>query len=254
MQGSSPNSKRSNAGRPLSTGGGNSASDGQLNINNNDTKHITYKASSPTSEHYSFNNENNTNTHHIPTPEGSMSSILRNINNTTLSEFASSFNRKSTILSAVPDDEHEEEPTVKKVSGHGHSSSYSGTSNNHNTFPSSSGKRSSFNGAMISGNGGSLNGGHASGPNSSGAGSGMGRRTISIQQLDTLWQDSGSKIMNFVHHGSDTPSNSFKSNIMKEEEKRILAEWDRRSESSSNEKFEEASLKVIIIKIRLNYR
>ncbi|KAI8367588.1 uncharacterized protein BYT42DRAFT_586812 [Radiomyces spectabilis] len=78
---------------------------------------------------------------------------------------------------------------------------------------------------------------------------GSGRRTMSIHQLDNLWQDSGSKLLNFVHHsaggtndkileGGPQPSTSKALNAAaaKEDDDRKngkITDWDRRSTSSS---------------------
>lgn len=74
-----------------------------------------------------------------------------------------------------------------------------------------------------------------------------GRRTVSIHQFDALWQDSGSKFLNFVHHAqhgdtSDTALGSTSKAIAtggsKEDDgkKSRTAEWDRGSIGSSFEK------------------
>lgn len=98
-----------------------------------------------------------------PVPEGSVSTILRNLSSASLSDIANTFkaDRKSTHLASVADEEEEENDTVKKLPVH----------KKNLAEPSTMDKN---------------------------------RRAISIQQLDTLWQDSGSKLLNFVHHGDPT--------------------------------------------------
>lgn len=170
-----------------------------------------------------------------PTPEGSVSTILRNLSSASLSELANTFktDRKSTNLTSVPDEEaeeEEEEEEGKPKFGIKHvkpAPSFSTTPassihSNSNVLPmnASIGKRSNTNNS-----GGSLAG--SVGEKS------VGRRTISIQQLDTLWQDSGSKLLNFVHHGDTNHAQTThaKSVPQKEEEKKV--EWDRKSATSS---------------------
>lgn len=196
--------KRGASGRPLSTCG----SDGQLTDMKQQDKQID------TVE---------------PTPEGSVSTILRNLSSASISELASTFktDRKSTNLTSVPDEDAEDEEDNGKVKFKnkpaGTNTPASSIHSTSNILPgtASIGKRSNTN---TSGN--SLAG--SVGEKS------VGRRTISIQQLDTLWQDSGSKLLNFVHHGDNTtnpqPSVS-KAISTKDEEKKV--EWDRKSTSSS---------------------
>lgn len=173
-----------------------------------------------------------------PAPEGSVSTILRNLSSASLSDIANTFktDRKSTNLTSVPDEESEEgEEQGKQGVKFGKknvmpSTSFSSTPSssihsNSNIGPASStmGKRSNTNNS-----GNSLNGGTSG---STGEKNNSGRRTISIQQLDTLWQDSGSKLLNFVHHDNNPQSNALKGASTKDEDKKM--DWDRRSTASS---------------------
>lgn len=255
--GSPPLSKRVGAsGRPLSACG----SDGQLT----DIKHQQQQEKQ--SLVIDNNQQQQQQQQQEPAPEGSVSTLLRNLSTASLSDIANTFktDRKSTNLSSVPDEaeieeEHEESGATSSSSGKQNlkfgikniipAASFSNTPSGSihstsNIMPSSAsiGKRSNTN----TSSGSSLNGGTGSG---SGGGSGnanngttssageksVGRRTISIQQLDTLWQDSGSKLLNFVHHGDNSsppqPSSAASKAIpFKDEEKK---EWDNRSRSSS---------------------
>lgn len=181
-----------------------------------------------------------------PAPEGSVSTILRNLSSASLSDIANTFktDRKSTNLTSVPDEESEEgEEQGKQGVKFGKknvmpSTSFSSTPSssihsNSNIGPASStmGKRSNTNNS-----GNSLNGGTSG---STGEKNNSGRRTISIQQLDTLWQDSGSKLLNFVHHDNNPQSNALKGASTKDEDKKM--DWDRRSTASS---IDEISTKV----------
>ncbi|KAI8144750.1 hypothetical protein BJV82DRAFT_606134 [Fennellomyces sp. T-0311] len=68
------------------------------------------------------------------------------------------------------------------------------------------------------------------------------RRTVSIHQFDTLWQDSGSKFLNFVHgqhpdsEGPATTTSAFRSASVKEDDERKIraVDWDRRSVGSTD--------------------
>lgn len=67
------------------------------------------------------------------------------------------------------------------------------------------------------------------------------RRTVSIHQLDTLFQESGSKLLSFVqHHGDAVEPTASTSKVLStardEEEKRKQSEWDRKSMGSSVER------------------
>lgn len=188
-----------------------------------------------------------------PIPEGSVSTILRNLSSASLSDIANTFktDRKSTNLTSVPDEEMEEEGEQQQEHGKQNvkfgkknvipSTSYSNTpsssiySNNNNAAPSSTsiGKRNNTNSSSNS-----LNGNGTSG-SAGGGDKNVGRRTISIQQLDTLWQDSGSKLLNFVHHDNNPQTNAPKIGSTKDDEKK--AEWDRKSTASS---IDEISTKV----------
>lgn len=223
QQGGSP--KKGPSSRPLSS----CRSEGQLTDVNQQEKqsHIDNSVSTTTE----------------PAPEGSVSTILRNLSSASLSDIANTFktDRKSTNLSSVPDDESEGEEHGKQSLKFGKksvipSASYSNTPSgsihsNSNILPTSStmGKRSNTNNS-----GNSLNG-----ATNSTSEKNNGRRTISIQQLDTLWQDSGSKLLNFVHHDSNPQSNATKGLSTKDEEKKI--EWDKKSTASS---IDEISTKV----------
>ncbi|KAI9018532.1 hypothetical protein CLU79DRAFT_705818 [Phycomyces nitens] len=96
---------------------------------------------------------------------------------------------------------------------------------------------------------GSGNGG--GGPSGNSVGSSLkkrssGRRTMSIHQLDSLWQDSGSKLMNFVHHSTHHDKHIEASGQSKavmhggakeeEEVKKSKPEWDNKSSGSSVER------------------
>ncbi|KAI9315822.1 hypothetical protein BX666DRAFT_1859621 [Dichotomocladium elegans] len=80
-----------------------------------------------------------------------------------------------------------------------------------------------------------------------------GRRTVSIHNLDTLWQDSSSKLLNFVNHGTqqqqqqqqqqhstcdmfDINSRSMISGLSKEDEDKKLRDWDKKSTNSLSDK------------------
>lgn len=200
--------KRGASGRPLSACG----SEGQLTDMKPSDKHVD-----PVD----------------PTPEGSVSTILRNLSSASLSELANTFktDRKSTNLTSVPDEELEEESeenikikfglkTMKPSTSNTPASSINSGSSNALPINNSVGKRSNTNNS-----GNSLTG--SVGEKS------VGRRTISIQQLDTLWQDSGSKLLNFVHHGENNHPQPTLSKVLpvKDEEKKV--DWDRRSTTSS---------------------
>ncbi|CEP09769.1 hypothetical protein [Parasitella parasitica] len=224
-----------------------------------------------------------------PIPEGSVSSILRNLSSASLSDIANTFktDRKSTNLtSSVVDEEGEEEDhhepeylkqsikfglnkknVVPSTSFSNTPSSSIHSSSNIQPATISLGKRSNTNnsgnsltggtagtgagagagagvgagaGAGIGAGSGASIGGGGSG-NASGSGGtigerGIGRRAISIQQLDTLWQDSGSKLLNFVHHGdgSTTPQMN-SSKATRDDEKKGIVDWDHASGSSIEE-------------------
>ncbi|KAG1463089.1 hypothetical protein G6F46_002102 [Rhizopus delemar] len=206
---STGNKRGSNPGRPLSSCG----SEGQLATQ--DRQPAEQQHLDPTT----------------PAPEGSVSTILRNLSSASLSDIASTFksDRKSTNLTSVPDDE-EAEVTTKQNVKFGikniiPTASFSNTSShtsgsiaaNNLTSSTSTAKRSS--------------GSHAAAGTVSSTNEKTGRRTISIQQLDSLWQDSGSKLLNFVHHGNDGSAVSPKNLTVRQDEKKT--EWDRRSGSSS---------------------
>jgi hypothetical protein len=206
---STGNKRGSNPGRPLSSCG----SEGQLATQ--DRQPAEQQHLDPTT----------------PAPEGSVSTILRNLSSASLSDIASTFksDRKSTNLTSVPDDE-EAEVTTKQNVKFGikniiPTASFSNTSShtsgsiaaNNLTSSTSAVKRSS--------------GSHAAAGTVSSTNEKTGRRTISIQQLDSLWQDSGSKLLNFVHHGNDGSTVSPKNLTVRQDEKKT--EWDRRSGSSS---------------------
>lgn len=217
-----------------------------------------------------------------PQPEGSVSTILRNLSSASLSDIANTFktDRKSTNLTAsVVDEEGEEEHAYQVDENHEHakqsikfgikkniipSASFSNTPSSSihsssNIQPSSTsiGKRSNTNNSGNSltggssgnvasggGSGTSLGGGHNpnNGTSSGGGEKSVSRRAISIQQLDTLWQDSGSKLLNFVHHGDINASPQISSSKAgsKDEEKKGVIDWDHASGSS----IEEMSTKV----------
>ncbi|KAI8993599.1 hypothetical protein BDB01DRAFT_847455 [Pilobolus umbonatus] len=184
-----------------------------------------------------------------PVPEGSVSTMLRNFSSASLSEIANTFKteRKSTNLTSVPDDDAEgimeEEMSLNKNSKFGikniiPTTSYSSTpsyGSNHLSSSNSIGKRS-------------INNTNTGNMNAAG-GSGIGRRAISIQQLDSLWQDSGSKLINLVHHGSDNNPQSSSSKVLhsaKEEDevsRKKMGDWDRRSGSNSIDRLDDSSSK-----------
>ncbi|CAO0796344.1 unnamed protein product [Mucor circinelloides] len=224
------------------------------------------------SRHLSMQEKQHTEPQEQPIPEGSVSTILRNLSSASLSDIANTFktDRKSTNLtSSVVDEEGEEEdhehlqePSkqnikfgIKKNIIPSASFSNTPSSSIHsssNIQPSSTsiGKRSNTNNSghsLTGGNGGaggsgtSLGGGGnngGAGGNANGTGEkSVGRRAISIQQLDTLWQDSGSKLLNFVHHGDINASPQISSSKAgsKEEEKKGIIDWDHASGSSIEE-------------------
>lgn len=234
-------------GRPLSS----CRNEGQL---------LTTDANQQEKQSHIDNNNNVSNSANIPTtntsnaaiveqhpaPEGSVSTILRNLSSASLSDIANTFktDRKSTNLTSVPDEESEEgEEQGKQGVKFGKKSAMPSTSfsgapsssihSNSNIGPASStmGKRSNTNNS-----GNSLNGGSSG---STGEKNNSSRRTISIQQLDTLWQDSGSKLLNFVHHDNNPQSNTPKGAGTKDEEKKM--DWDKKSTASS---IDEISTKV----------
>lgn len=255
--------KRGPSGRPLSACG----SEGQLtDMHSQDKQYVESQEQ--------------------PIPEGSVSTILRNLSSASLSDIANSFktDRKSTNLASSVVDEaveeedeekeenerHESEPLSKQSIKFGikknimPSTSFSNTpsssihsSSNIQPSNTSIGKRSNTNnsgnnsltgaggsGTSIGGGGGNTSGtGTSAGAGGIGLGEkSVGRRAISIQQLDTLWQDSGSKLLNFVHHG-DIAANSHNSTVKstsRDDEKRGIIDWDHASGSS----IEEMSTKV----------
>ncbi|RCI03744.1 Ral GTPase-activating protein subunit alpha-2, partial [Rhizopus stolonifer] len=198
-----------------------------------------------------------------PETEGSMSNILRNLSSASLSDIANTFktDRKSTNLALVLDEEAEEEEdanpatsvkfgikNIKPVNSSSNTPSHasSGHSNTNHVQSSSAsiGKRANANSSShsLTGRSASTSSNHATAAaNSNHAGNTnatgttgektVGRRTISIQQLDTLWQDSGSKLLNFVHHGDNTQSGIMK----KDEDKKGMPDWDHASVSSIEE-------------------
>jgi hypothetical protein len=242
--GGSPSTKRGASGRPISSCG----SEGQLT----DMKQQQEKQT------LVVDNSNSTAVQE-PQPEGSVSTLLRNLSSASLSDIANTFktDRKSTNLSSVPDEVEVEDEEDGAIGGKQNlkfgikniipASSFSNTPTGSihsasNIMPSSTsiGKRSNTNNS-----GSSLNG---NGTTNSTGEKGVGRRTISIQQLDTLWQDSGSKLLNFVHHGdtiSPPQPSASKAIPAKEEDKK---EWDNRSRSSS---VDDNSAKVIMYKVKV---
>ncbi|KAL9549835.1 hypothetical protein MBANPS3_005021 [Mucor bainieri] len=228
-------------------------------------------------------------THEQPIPEGSVSTILRNLSSASLSDIANTFktDRKSTNLTAsVVDEEGEDEDHEGGGGGTRHSNikfgikkgiipsaSFSNTPSSSihsasNIQPSSTsiGKRSNTNnsGNSLTGGGNSISGGgggsgtnlgagqsgntasaaNGSAGGNSGAGEkSVGRRAISIQQLDTLWQDSGSKLLNFVHHGDMNASPQISSSKAaagggggsRDDDKKGVIDWDHASGGSSIE-------------------
>jgi hypothetical protein len=157
-----------------------------------------------------------------PAPEGSVSTLLRNLSSASLSDIANTFktDRKSTHLTSVVDEEEEEsEPRNTKFSIKKPTSGPSSAS---------MGKRSNTNNSGSS------------------IGASEARRAISIQQLDTLWQDSGSKLLNFVqqHHGNDPQSSASKGTVQQEAEKKSVLDWDHASASSIDEISTKVSLRL----------
>ncbi|KAI9252129.1 hypothetical protein BY458DRAFT_359294 [Sporodiniella umbellata] len=225
----STGSKRNSSGRPLSSCG----SEGQLISGFQDKQNTE-------------NNHLDPNMSGMPGPEGSVSTILRNLSSASLSDLANTFknDRKSTNLTSVPDNEETGEdqttstkqnvkfgikniiPTTSFSNTSSHTSSSGGNQNQLATSTSTV-KRVSG-----SHNPTSSHGVHSSAGSQDKTNTGNGRRTISIQQLDSLWQDSGSKLLSFVHHGNDGLQTGVpKNNSVKHEEKKV--EWDKRSASSS---------------------
>jgi hypothetical protein len=172
MQSRGGHSPKRGINRPLSATGG---SEGQIDTSSKQPP--SSSSGSPISEDAS------------PLPEGSMSTMLRNISSASLSDLANTFkpDRKSTHLTEEDDEHAKQKFGIKNITG-----SFSNTPSSHSITSNSSKKN----------------------PPAVG-----GRRTISIQQLDTLWQDSGSKLLNFVHHA----------------EPPVKPEWDKKSESSTEE-------------------
>jgi hypothetical protein len=136
-----------------------------------------------------------------PIPEGSVSTILRNLSSASLSDIANTFkaDRKSTNLASVAD---EDDPDPKKQ--------LPVSSSTKRPPPPTTDKN---------------------------------RRAISIQQLDTLWQDSGSKLLNFVHHGdinTNNPISTPQPSLSKVKDEKGGVDWDHTSASS----IEDISTKV----------
>ncbi|OBZ91240.1 Ral GTPase-activating protein subunit alpha-2 [Choanephora cucurbitarum] len=207
-----------------------------------------------------------------PEPEGSMSNLLRNLSSASLSDIANPFktDRKSASLALVVDEELEDahidygvtntvkfgikniKPANSSSNTPSHASSGHNTHNASTVQPSSAsiGKRgntfhsstnnsstNNTNGHVLRGRSGSINsnaGNNATLNHTATSDKSTGRRTISIQQLDTLWQDSGSKLLNFVHHGDNTQPTIVKSSA-KDDDKKNTLEWDHASASSIEE-------------------
>lgn len=135
--------------------------------------------------------------------------IVRNVSNISLSEKGSkTSDRRSIVLQDVEDTE-EAKAGVKSVAP----ASTSSTSYTQTQQP------------VVTGNGSQRR-------------ANTSRRTVSIHQLDTLFQESGSKLLSFVHHHGDTvePTASMSKSLVTardEEDKRKQAEWDQRSMGSS---------------------
>ncbi|KAI7906537.1 uncharacterized protein BX663DRAFT_496797 [Cokeromyces recurvatus] len=153
-----------------------------------------------------------------PEPEGSVSTLLRNLSSASLTDFAYTFksDRKSTNLSSVVDEEKPEEEEEETTTTPTKNLKFGIKSMMPAQQPSSAalGKRSNTSIANTS------------------SSNEKGRRAISIQQLDTLWQDSGSKLLNLVHHGDSQASISKTAN--KEEDTKMIDLVDHSGSTSSS--------------------
>ncbi|KAF7726352.1 Ral GTPase-activating protein subunit alpha-1 [Apophysomyces ossiformis] len=192
---------------------------------------------------------------HFPAPETSLSTVLRNSSSVSLSEkpnYAKALNRRSAHLTAteIP---HIEEPTTedeKDTSGTAGGSTARGGANIKfgikNIIPTTSFSTSNAPSQSNSGNS-HISAGGSVGSSLSKRGT---RRTMSIHQFDTLWQDS-SKLLNFVHHSSsgnekNTDSSGLQPSnvktVAKDEDdagnskKGKPVDWDRKSSNSSTER------------------
>ncbi|CAO3694673.1 unnamed protein product [Rhizopus microsporus] len=230
----STGNKRGSAGRPLSSSG----SEGQLVPNAQDKQFSEQQQT-----------DHSQSTTALPPPEGSVSTILRNLSSASLSDIANTFksDRKSTNLTSVPDNEELDDETVTTTkqnikfgikniiptSSFSNTSSHTSSSgSNYHALASSASAAKRTSGSHTLGNNASSHGMNAMSGGQDKGMTGSGRRTISIQQLDSLWQDSGSKLLNFVHHNNEgSQANVTKGLTIKHDDKKT--EWDRRSGSSS---------------------
>ncbi|KAI7855415.1 hypothetical protein BDC45DRAFT_568310 [Circinella umbellata] len=252
------------AGRPLSAG----ASDGQLvdmisqdkmlgQVENNNNSNITKQGVTKSGDQPAFDM--------AATPTAPPVMIMRNTSNISLSEKGSkASDRRSAYLGDI------EDVAVLREEGGGTQQNTS-----HNTGPASSSSggnvkfgikniipTSSFSTSTMPSHQQSqqqqqtpvtnITSGAASiGGGSQKRGQSTGRRTVSIHQFDTLFQDSGSKFLSFVHgqqgqqpqqHHHNVDNNdgisNLKSGSIKEDDKN--RDWDRRSASSSADRIDES--------------
>ncbi|KAL0079919.1 hypothetical protein F4703DRAFT_1174065 [Phycomyces blakesleeanus] len=222
IQGDRPRTSASNrvAGRPLSAGG----SDGQLIDSVNDKT------------------QSGIDTPYETASEATTPVTLRSKISMPAIEPQTADRRSANLSTDIP---HIEEPVLDEPIGPSTSTGkQSGVKFGiKNILPTAS-----FSTANNSGSGGNSGG---NGPSGNSVGSSLkkrssGRRTMSIHQLDSLWQDSGNKLMNLVHHSAhhdkhlETPgqAKSATYNGVKEEEevKKSKPEWDNKSSGSSVER------------------
>lgn len=196
IQGDHPRLRKWADGRPLSAGG----SDGQLV----DLPQDKAQASPPVDKSIEET---------VSSSAPATQTMIRNVSNISLSDKAS--HRRSAHFVDIDESTDEgggagtgadEAPEEEDMSG----SSSTGRAGNmkfiKNIMPTAS-----FSASNAPNSAGSI---HAKRGSSS-------RRTASIHQLDTIWQDSGSKLLNFVHSSNDEVKDK---------------EWDRKSGASSVER------------------
>lgn len=236
--------KRSTA-RPLSSGG----SDGQLfdTVAAQDKVYTTDNAtSSKTTEH--------------PNAESSASNavmIMRNLSNLSLSEKASSSktsDRRSAHFVDIDENQGMSFSGIDEEANGGSSSSSShGRSGGNNikfgikniipapSFSSSTAPATSPTGPPMISTTQANSGSSSIGSGSQKRGNNT-RRTVSIHQFDTLWQDSSSKLLNFVHHGQQQHGDPSESNprpttlsayAKDEDDRKSRHDMDRKSIASS---------------------
>lgn len=235
--------KRSTA-RPLSSGG----SDGQL-----------FDTVTAQDKVYSVDNASSSKTTEHPGTESSTSNavmIMRNLSSLSLSEKASSSKTSDRRSAHIVDIDENQGMSFSGIDEEGNGSSSSSThgrSGGNNikfgikniipapSFSSSTAPATSPTGPpMISTT--QANSGSSSIGSGSQKRSNNTRRAVSIHQFDTLWQDSSSKLLNFVHHGQQQHGDSSESSTRPatlgayakdEDDKKSRHDADRKSIASS---------------------